>query len=74
VAAPVPLRERALPHIPEETLIINTPVHVAISGDDPTATAYPSQPVAVECPVCFAIVRQARAAAHWKVMHAEGGE
>ena len=47
--------------------MIDTTVRVAL--DDA-----PPQPVAVECPNCFALVISTRLPAHWKALHAEGGE
>lgn len=45
-------------------MIIDTPVHIALEDEvDP-------QPIAVECPACFAIVRRSKLTMHAKVMHA----
>ena len=45
-------------------MIIDTPVHLAIEDETP------AQPIAVECEVCFAIVRKSHLDGHMHAIHA----
>jgi hypothetical protein len=50
-------------------LIVDTPVRMGIEWPEPV-----TQPMAAECPVCFAIVRKTRLADHQQAAHGKAAE